>query len=137
MENGVWHWDWTRILGSRNECALQQLVSVVKNTVLIDRQDTWYWEHTSGGIYRVRSARNIIDRFRIHLVPKTINWLTFIPRKVNVFIWRFVLNCLPTRWNLLAEGVVLDSIICPVCRVGIETASHLFLVAKTFKKCGQ
>ncbi|XP_071733564.1 uncharacterized protein [Rutidosis leptorrhynchoides] len=69
------------------------------------------------------SARKHIDR---HCLPSSqvdTVWFKFIPRKVNIFLWRFRL---PTRWNLSAKGIDIDSIVCPVCNNGVETREHLF-----------
>ncbi|GKB67861.1 RNA-directed DNA polymerase, eukaryota [Tanacetum coccineum] len=34
-------------------------------------------------------------------------------------------NCLPTRFNLSRKGVMLDSILCPLCDHAVETTQHV------------
>ncbi|GJY85810.1 RNA-directed DNA polymerase, eukaryota, reverse transcriptase zinc-binding domain protein, partial [Tanacetum coccineum] len=47
-------------------------------------------------------------------------------RKVNVFIWRFILDRLPTRLNLSLRGIEIPSIECPICNSGMESVDHIF-----------
>lgn len=35
-------------------------------------------------------------------------------------------NSLSTRFNISRRGILIDSIICPNCDVGVETTGHLF-----------
>ncbi|GJY27091.1 RNA-directed DNA polymerase, eukaryota [Tanacetum coccineum] len=51
-------------------------------------------------------------------------WVKCIPIKINIFIWRARLDRLPTRSNLANRGVVLDSLLCPICGSVPEDASH-------------
>ncbi|XP_071687946.1 uncharacterized protein [Rutidosis leptorrhynchoides] len=53
-------------------------------------------------------------------------WFKFLPRKVDIFLWRLRLESLPVRWNLSARGVEINSIVCPVCNNGVETQDHVF-----------
>ncbi|XP_071694335.1 uncharacterized protein [Rutidosis leptorrhynchoides] len=57
-------------------------------------------------------------------------WFKFLPRKVNVFLWRFRLDALPTRWNLSARGIELPTVVCPVCNNGVESKDHLFFTCE-------
>ncbi|GJW36106.1 RNA-directed DNA polymerase, eukaryota [Tanacetum coccineum] len=51
-------------------------------------------------------------------------WCRFIPKKVNIFVWRAICDRLPTRWNLSIKGFELESIICPNCSSSPETVQH-------------
>nr|GEY72661.1 RNA-directed DNA polymerase, eukaryota [Tanacetum cinerariifolium] len=55
-------------------------------------------------------------------------WNRFVPRKVNVFIWRALRDRLPTRWNLSRRGVEIASITCPICDNEIDTSYHTLWV---------
>ena len=48
-----------------------------------------------------------------------------MPIKVNIFAWRVRLNRLPSRVNLVARGVDVDSVICPCCEEEEEDINHL------------
>jgi len=59
-------------------------------------------------------------------------WHNLIPQKVSMFGWRLLRNCLPTRDNLVRQGVISDElIVCPSgCGVH-EVADHFFLGCAT------
>nr|GEY10811.1 RNA-directed DNA polymerase, eukaryota, reverse transcriptase zinc-binding domain protein [Tanacetum cinerariifolium] len=52
---------------------------------------------------------------------------------VNVFLWRLVLNKLPTRVNLDRKGIDVDSVLCPICCVDVEIANHVFFSCEMAK----
>ncbi|GKD88323.1 RNA-directed DNA polymerase, eukaryota, partial [Tanacetum coccineum] len=52
-------------------------------------------------------------------------WVKLIPIKINVFMWRARRGCLPTRYNLVQKGVILESTSCPVCFSDEEDVHHL------------
>ncbi|GJZ11381.1 RNA-directed DNA polymerase, eukaryota, reverse transcriptase zinc-binding domain protein, partial [Tanacetum coccineum] len=56
-----------------------------------------------------------------------IRWNRMLPIKVNINTWRLCLDRLPTRCNLDARGVDLDSTRCPICDVDLESSQHLFV----------
>ncbi|GJQ94463.1 RNA-directed DNA polymerase, eukaryota, reverse transcriptase zinc-binding domain protein [Tanacetum coccineum] len=63
--------------------------------------------------------QNVLD-------DRTTRWNRLIPIKVNVFIWRLILNKLPTRVNLDRKDIDVGSILCPICMEDVETANHIF-----------
>ncbi|GJR77559.1 zinc knuckle CX2CX4HX4C containing protein [Tanacetum coccineum] len=56
-----------------------------------------------------------------------IRWNRILPIKVNINTWRLCLDRLPTRCNLDARGVDLDSTRCPICDEDLESSQHLFV----------
>ena len=48
----------------------------------------------------------------------------------NVLIttWRVLLGRMPTRASLGRRGVVLNTLVCPLCQTKEESCQHLFLV---------
>ncbi|GJY95555.1 RNA-directed DNA polymerase, eukaryota, reverse transcriptase zinc-binding domain protein [Tanacetum coccineum] len=65
----------------------------------------------------------VLGRLEVHKVagPNATCWNRSIPIKVNVFLWRVMLNKLPTRVNLDRRGIDVDSLICPICHEDVET----------------
>ncbi|KAJ9563649.1 hypothetical protein OSB04_008809 [Centaurea solstitialis] len=58
--------------------------------------------------------------------PST-GWISWIPGKVNVHLWRVSINRLPTLDNLSERGVRLQSVDCPLCHTTKENLEHLFV----------
>ena len=56
------------------------------------------------------------------------NWNLWIPKKVNICVWRVVIDRLPTRVNLLRCGVLLASSSCPICGNVEETIEHCIIL---------
>ncbi|GJW43510.1 RNA-directed DNA polymerase, eukaryota [Tanacetum coccineum] len=51
-----------------------------------------------------------------------------LPIKLNIFMWRMLLDKLPTRSNLAIRGLDVPCSLCPNCGTGVETCDHLFFV---------
>nr|GEZ08273.1 RNA-directed DNA polymerase, eukaryota, reverse transcriptase zinc-binding domain protein [Tanacetum cinerariifolium] len=52
---------------------------------------------------------------------------SWIPRKVNVCVWRSSLNRLATGSNLSIRGVPLASYLCPFCESDVEDLDHCLI----------
>ncbi|GKV08944.1 hypothetical protein SLEP1_g20513 [Rubroshorea leprosula] len=54
-------------------------------------------------------------------------WNQYVPPKVNVLIWRLLLNHLPSKENLILRGVDdLSNTNCVFCSAQTEDVNHLF-----------
>ena len=53
-------------------------------------------------------------------------WCKILSIKVNVFLWRAILNRLPTRTNLDRRRIEIDSLLCPCCSSNVEDSNHVF-----------
>ncbi|KAL4592252.1 hypothetical protein LXL04_005240 [Taraxacum kok-saghyz] len=65
--------------------------------------------------FLVRSARTHID---LALLPSSgllVRWCKYLPRKVNVLLWRLQHKRLPTRCALSNRGITIDNIMCALC----------------------
>ncbi|XP_071705313.1 uncharacterized protein [Rutidosis leptorrhynchoides] len=100
----------------------------IDSVMLSDREDCWSCLISVDGIYTVKSVRDYIDHKILPVSNSKTSWYKFLPRKVNVFLWRFRLDSLSVRWNLSAKGIDINSVVCPVCTNGVETCDHLFSV---------
>ncbi|PWA60765.1 hypothetical protein CTI12_AA382310 [Artemisia annua] len=56
-----------------------------------------------------------------------IRWNKNLSIKINIHSWRFSIDRLPTKFNLDARGIDLDTVRCPICDEDIETSQNLFL----------
>ncbi|KAL4572570.1 hypothetical protein LXL04_019350 [Taraxacum kok-saghyz] len=95
-----------------------------------DARDSWRWKLDVDGRFSVAATRDWIDRQVLKSNNFKTRWCKFIPRKVNIFIWRVSWRRLPTRVALKEKGVGLDSVDCPICGDGEEDLQHLFFRCK-------
>ncbi|GJT92828.1 RNA-directed DNA polymerase, eukaryota [Tanacetum coccineum] len=79
-----------------------------------------------GKMNRLHSSDVVIDKGLCDMDERPTKWLKLIPNKVNVLAWWLASNKLPTRFNMSVRGLEIQSMVCPVCHVGVETSDHLF-----------
>ncbi|XP_071718082.1 uncharacterized protein [Rutidosis leptorrhynchoides] len=126
---GEWRWVWSREeIGSRNLTSLWNLLQELQNVNVSNREDCWKCSLNGDGLFTVKDTREHIDRSILYSHHVPTSWVKTLPKKVNVFWWRFKLDALPLRWNLSTKGIMLDSQNCPVCDTDVERLKHLFLV---------
>lgn len=53
-----------------------------------------------------------------------------VPRKVDILIWRILLEKIPTRLNYEYQGINNLYILCLICTVAIEHLDHLFIMCE-------
>ncbi|GJU42292.1 RNA-directed DNA polymerase, eukaryota [Tanacetum coccineum] len=125
--NGLWARDWRRpVNGGRALVDLNNLLMDIGSlNVEVDR-DCVVSSLSTDASYSVRFIRKHIDNCMIANSLLSTRWCKIIPRKVNIFMWRLLLDRLPRRLNLSSRGLDIDSILCPVCSEHVESNSHAF-----------
>ncbi|GJZ22800.1 RNA-directed DNA polymerase, eukaryota, reverse transcriptase zinc-binding domain protein [Tanacetum coccineum] len=103
-----------------------ELQAKIENVVLSDQGDTWKWSLGSATCFSVATVRYLIDSKTLDTAPNATRWLRNIPIKVNIFIWRLMLNKLPFRVNLDRKSIDVGSILCLICQEDVETINHIF-----------
>ncbi|GJW11426.1 RNA-directed DNA polymerase, eukaryota, reverse transcriptase zinc-binding domain protein [Tanacetum coccineum] len=78
----------------------------------------------------VASARSLVDSHILEVSPIATRWNGCIPIKVNIFLWKLLLNKLPSRVNLDRRGIDIPSILCPNCQEDVETVNHIFFTCE-------
>ncbi|GKE55101.1 RNA-directed DNA polymerase, eukaryota, partial [Tanacetum coccineum] len=76
--------------------------------------------------FSVASIRKLIDDKTLPSSDYITRWNKSVPIKVNVHAWKVMTSSLPTRFNIFRRGILIDSIICVNCEVGVESSGHLF-----------
>nr|GEV56821.1 RNA-directed DNA polymerase, eukaryota, reverse transcriptase zinc-binding domain protein [Tanacetum cinerariifolium] len=105
---------------------LNALSDMVVNVNLRPISDKWVWVLEGSGEFTVASIRREIDDKRLLNVNTKTRWIKSVPIKVNIFAWKVKLDALPSRLNISRRGIILDSILCPICDSGVESTNHLF-----------
>ncbi|GKE07063.1 RNA-directed DNA polymerase, eukaryota, reverse transcriptase zinc-binding domain protein, partial [Tanacetum coccineum] len=119
--------------GGAEQSQFTSLLSVIGAVSLTDHNDSWLWSLDTSNGFSVASVRSLIDDNSLDVVSKATRWNRSIPIKVNVFLWRLMLNKLPTRVNLDRKGVDVGSILCPICSEDVESANHIFFSCEMAK----
>ncbi|GJZ27327.1 RNA-directed DNA polymerase, eukaryota [Tanacetum coccineum] len=89
-------------------------------------------------MFRVKDIRSSIDSILLPSDAISTRWVKYVPIKINVFVWRARLDRLPTRVNLDRRGVIIDSVLCPLCGAVSEDISHVLfrcdLASRIFRR---
>lgn len=125
IQNGN-SWDWRRpVRDGREVEEFIQLRTIIGDCQLSDKPDSWVWTANANGFFTVSSLRKIIENSTLGVGEKETVWNSLIPSKVNILMWRIMLDRIPTRDNLRKREIDIDSVLCPVCGKDIETSRHL------------
>ncbi|GJY38322.1 retrovirus-related pol polyprotein from transposon TNT 1-94 [Tanacetum coccineum] len=101
------------------------LLNLIDSVQFIDGKDEWIWNLDSSNTFVVNSTRQHIDSLLLPQSQPRTRWYRFIPKKVNIFLWRAFRNRLPTRLNLSNKSIETESLLCPVCSSFSETVDHI------------
>ncbi|GKE18076.1 RNA-directed DNA polymerase, eukaryota [Tanacetum coccineum] len=125
--DGLWAWDWHRpVNGGRALADFNNLLMDIGSlNVEVDR-DCVVSSLSTDGSYSVSFIQKHIDNYMIANSLPSTRWCKIIHQKVNIFMWRLLLDRLPYRLNLSSHGLDIDSILCPVCFEHVESNSHAF-----------
>ncbi|XP_071714448.1 uncharacterized protein [Rutidosis leptorrhynchoides] len=61
-------------------------------------------------------------------------WVNYIPRKINIFLWRLALDRLPTRQNLSRRGVVLKRLVVRLATFVLNRFIDCILATELWRK---
>jgi hypothetical protein len=116
------------------------LEEALRGQALIDKKDRWMIAGAPDGTYTTEWLRECMESFKIMGQIQQNFWNKWVPKKVNIFIWRLVKDRVPTRQKLCDMGMDIPSTICPICEILEEDTTHLFFdcskVAGLWQKFG-
>ncbi|XP_076890658.1 uncharacterized protein LOC143541793 [Bidens hawaiensis] len=88
------------------------------------KDDAWRWLGDHSGVFSVSSVRKkLMDR--LGAGQSVLNWSRWVPIKCNIFVWRAVLNRLPTSEMLIKRNIRVESSSCLLCSCGEDNIDHL------------
>ncbi|PWA39544.1 RNA-directed DNA polymerase, eukaryota, Reverse transcriptase zinc-binding domain protein [Artemisia annua] len=87
------------------------------------------WGLHSSRKFSVQSLSTIIhDRILdSSILGRKFPWNSWIPKKVNICLWRASLDRLPSKPNVYTRGIPVSSILCPLCYSEIELSDHCLI----------
>ncbi|XP_071691449.1 uncharacterized protein [Rutidosis leptorrhynchoides] len=124
-------WSWTRSPSRRTHAELVELNRMVVAVMLVpDRVDKWSIGGSGKFITKI-----LFDEITSRILPPGANSLetmrnNFVPKKVEIFVWRTKRRRLPVLSKLDKRGIDLHSVRCPLCDDGIETVEHTLILCK-------
>ncbi|KAD3337420.1 hypothetical protein E3N88_32940 [Mikania micrantha] len=80
----------------------------------------------ANGFFSTKEVRLLLEKKLFSTFDRLMEENYLVPKKVNFFFWRILLNRLPTLDTLAKRNVTLDSLQCVVCKKGDENVDHLF-----------
>jgi len=123
-------WKWRRRLFAWEEELARECAALLSNVILqVEVLDWWVWKLHSSHRYTVKSAYNNLTVANVDFGEgfNHVLWIKVIPLKVNIFIWRMLLNRIPTKDNLLRRHILSSiDIFCSTANGCIEDRDHLF-----------
>ncbi|GJR89589.1 RNA-directed DNA polymerase, eukaryota, reverse transcriptase zinc-binding domain protein [Tanacetum coccineum] len=127
ISNGQWSWRWSRTnLGARNLAYFRDLLLEISQIDIGLDSDSCVWSLANDGVSSAGATRRLIDDHLLPSLDSPTTWVKSLPRKVNIFMWRFKLDRLPHRLNLSSRGIEIPDIFCPSCNVFVESNQHIF-----------
>ncbi|KAK9056025.1 hypothetical protein SSX86_027112 [Deinandra increscens subsp. villosa] len=124
--NGTTHsrWNWKSQPASPSVLhSLAQLSSILQPFRFSSAHDHWVWlgcnslQFSTGSI-RKRLEQSLAD------YPFKHQWSSWIPSKVDIFVWKAALNRNPVKTELLKRGIALQYSSCSWCSITDETTNH-------------
>ncbi|GJW13023.1 RNA-directed DNA polymerase, eukaryota [Tanacetum coccineum] len=138
ISNGQWSWRWSRTdLGARNLAYFRDLLLEISQIDIGLDSDSCVCSLANDDVFSVGATRRLIDDHLLPSLDTPTTWVKSLPRKVNIFMWRFELDRLPHRLNLWSCGIEIPDTSCPSCNVFVEFKStYLFRCATSLKIYG-
>ncbi|GJS05570.1 RNA-directed DNA polymerase, eukaryota, reverse transcriptase zinc-binding domain protein [Tanacetum coccineum] len=125
-----WKWEWVSVPRGRSLGKLEELCSVLRDLApILGYVDSSRWFLASDEVFSIKHIRELIDEKILRAVTyvEETSWCKFVPRKVNVFIWRLKCGRIPVRSILDHIRIDLDSTLCPYCENAVETIDHIMV----------
>nr|GEV83772.1 RNA-directed DNA polymerase, eukaryota, reverse transcriptase zinc-binding domain protein [Tanacetum cinerariifolium] len=111
--NNGWDLSWSRpITSGTNAHHLSTLSNLLATCSLTDTEDTWTWS-LSLPSFTVKSTRDHIDNFTLLDGDLETRLNRYLPKKINIFIWRDLRNRLPTRYRYIRTELITPDLTCP------------------------
>jgi hypothetical protein len=137
QEGGRWAFTWRRRLFVWEEELLANLLSDLECFVWNNEEDRWRWVLGEEEVFTVNSLYAKLEEggrgegsfAEDELIVFRNIWKTGVPSKVSAFVWKALLDRIPTRVNLEIRRCLPPDIAsnCASCGLMPEKTSHIFL----------
>ncbi|XP_022023738.1 uncharacterized protein LOC110924000 [Helianthus annuus] len=134
LNQGNIEWFW----GSSNDLSTDavkeewaECLALVSRVSIRQTPDVWRWKMEDKLVdFQVSLVREELDDISLVNETKVLNWLHWIPKKVNCFPWRVVLDRIATKEALQIRRLQLTSVNCVMCNGELESVNHLLITCE-------
>ncbi|GKD88946.1 RNA-directed DNA polymerase, eukaryota, reverse transcriptase zinc-binding domain protein, partial [Tanacetum coccineum] len=109
---------------------LSDMLNLISNLELSSSGlDKWVWVCDTSGMFKTNTlSKSIQDAlFNDAAISNPHKWNSWIPRKVNIYVWRVAYDRLPTRTILFHRDISLPSTTCPISDIVEEDIDHCII----------
>ncbi|XP_035838182.1 uncharacterized protein LOC118485815 [Helianthus annuus] len=127
--NNGWRFvpDWKRGLASVEELSeMQDLQFLLNNLTFSGSQDRWQWGDDGKDSFSMALVKNLIRDDNEVSRDHSMQWESWIPLKVNLFIWRAEMDRISTKLALTRRRIYIQDVSCSLCETMDEDVAHLF-----------
>ncbi|XP_021975427.1 uncharacterized protein LOC110870555 [Helianthus annuus] len=87
---------------------LEVLEERLRHTSFSSGQDEWRWNGDTSGCFSVSAVRKWLGEERLQNQEDVFEWCKWIPNKCNIFMWRALMNHIPTKVALRRRNIHTD-----------------------------
>ncbi|KAK9053412.1 hypothetical protein SSX86_030046 [Deinandra increscens subsp. villosa] len=121
-------WNWKSPPSSPSVLqSLSQLSSILQPFRFSPGFDRWVWLRCNSRQFSTGSIRRSLEQSWADFSFKH-QWSGWVPRKVDIFVWKAALNDIPVKTELLKCGISLPFSSCSWCSATNETTNHTLFV---------
>ncbi|KAJ0702066.1 putative RNA-directed DNA polymerase [Helianthus annuus] len=122
---GVWLWRHEPSL-AEELLELNALEAAVASVSLKECPDEWIWLPDPVNSFSVKSVKEVLESVNVASSRYVLDWNKWVPLKCNLFVWKAILNKIPTADSLRRRNILTAVDLCPICKSEMETVEHLF-----------
>uniref|UniRef100_A0A803QDG1 Reverse transcriptase domain-containing protein n=1 Tax=Cannabis sativa TaxID=3483 RepID=A0A803QDG1_CANSA len=133
-------WDVSKLQSYFDESMIHDILAVPVSGFY--GHDKLIWEKENSGCFTVKSAYHLA--FSNQDLPSSSSfseskkfwtkiWSSSAPPKVKLFVWRLLSKAIPVAFSLFKKCVI-NSPLCPVCKMENETTKHALLDCSRVRK---
>ncbi|XP_022023492.1 uncharacterized protein LOC110923737 [Helianthus annuus] len=119
-------WNWSRSPSSAEELLeWHELIGLLDNVTFSDGKDGWEWLGGNDSGFSVKTVKNFLYSDSDFSSRHVVKWSKWVPKNEIFFVWRAVLDRIPTLTALRDRNCWGRYVKCCLCEDGDETAEHL------------
>ncbi|XP_076919810.1 uncharacterized protein LOC143580751 [Bidens hawaiensis] len=121
------NWSWKKEPTSKAELEeFEELSEFISQVLLNMGVDEWRWEGDANGCFSVAGVRGWLSKINVGSSDYVLDWCKWVPDKCNIFMWRALLDRLPTKTALSRRNIDIGNTQCIFCDESEETVDHVF-----------